>query len=99
MRIDLNPSAMPELDRSQGATSGAKTQDATNRPSASAEDVALLATGSDAIHTLKAELDKAPEIRQQKVDSLKQAIATGSYQMCPQRIADAMLADGGLNRG
>jgi negative regulator of flagellin synthesis FlgM len=88
---------MPELGRSQGATSGSKTQDATNRPQVSAEDVAHLSTGSDAVQTLKAQLDKVPEVRQQKVDSLKQAIATGTYQMYPQRIADAMFPDGGLN--
>lgn len=95
MRIDLNPSAMPELERSRGAASGSKTQDMTNRPGASAEDVAHLSTGSDALQTLKAHLDKVPEIRQQKVEGLKQAIAEGSYRMYPQQIADAMLVDGG----
>jgi negative regulator of flagellin synthesis FlgM len=99
MRIDLNSSAMPELDRSKGATSGSKTQDVTNRPPASAEDVAHLSTGSDAVQTLKAQVDQVPEIRQQKVDSLKQAIAQGTYQMHPQQIAAAMFADGGLNLG
>ena len=99
MRIDLNPSAMPELDRSKSTTTGSKTHDMTNRPLASAEDVTHLSTGSDAVQTLKAQLDKVPEIRQQKVDSLKQAIAQGSYQMYPQQIAAAMFADGGLNLG
>jgi flagellar biosynthesis anti-sigma factor FlgM len=99
MKIDLNPSAMPELDRSKGTPSGSKTHDMTNAPSANAEDIAHLSTGSDAVQTLKARLDQVPEIRQQKVDSLKQAIAEGSYRMCPQRIAAAMLADGGLNLG
>lgn len=97
MRIDLNPSATPELDRSKSATSGPKTHDMTNKPPATAEDVAHLATGSDAVQTLKAQLDNVPEIRQQKVDSLKQAIAQGAYQMHPQQIAAAMLADGVMN--
>jgi flagellar biosynthesis anti-sigma factor FlgM len=99
MRIDLNPSAMPELDRSNSATSGSKTHDMTNRPPANAEDVAHLSTGSDTVQTLKAQLDKVPEVRQQKVDSLKLAIAEGSYQMYPQQIAAAMFAGGGLNLG
>jgi flagellar biosynthesis anti-sigma factor FlgM len=99
MRIDLNPSTLPELGLSQGATSGSKTQDATNRPPASAEDVAHLSTGSDAVQTLKAQLDKVPEVRQQKVDSLKLAIAQGTYQIHPQQIAAAMFADGGLSLG
>ena len=99
MRIDLNPPAMPEVDRSKGATSGSRTHDMTNRPSAGPEDVAQLSTGSDSIRTLKAHLDKVPEIRQQRVASLQQAIAEGSYRLYPQQIADAMLADGGLNLG
>lgn len=97
MRIDLNPSATPELDRSKSATSGSKTHDMIQAPSANAEDVAQLSTGSDAIQTLKAQLDNVPEIRQQKVDSLKQAIAQGTYTLHPQQIAAAMLAEGGLN--
>ena len=99
MRIDLNPSAMPELDRSSSATSGPKTQDMTNRPAASAEDVTQLSTGSAAVQTLRAQLDQVPEVRQQKVDSLRQAIAQGSYQLYPQQIATAMLADGRHNLG
>ncbi|MGB8771940.1 MAG: flagellar biosynthesis anti-sigma factor FlgM [Candidatus Korobacteraceae bacterium] len=99
MRIDLSPSAMPELDRSKSATAGTKTHDMTNPPATSADDVAHLSTGSDAVQTLKAQLDKVPEVRQQKVDSLKQAMANGSYQLYPQQIAAAMFADGGLNLG
>jgi flagellar biosynthesis anti-sigma factor FlgM len=86
---------MPELDRSQGATSGSKTHDLTSRASDSAEDVAHLSTGSDAVQTLKAQLDRVPEIRQQKVDSLKQALVEGSYQIYPQQIAAAMFAEAG----
>jgi negative regulator of flagellin synthesis FlgM len=99
MRIDLNPSAMPELDRSKSTTSGSKTQGLTNGPAADAEDVAHLSTGSDAVQTLRAQLDKVPEVRQQKVDSLKQAMAEGSYQVHPQQIAAAMFADRGINLG
>jgi flagellar biosynthesis anti-sigma factor FlgM len=66
----------------------------TKRPSASAEEVAHLSTGSAAVQTLKAQLDKVPETRQQKVDSLKQAIAEGRHRRNPRKIAAAMFADG-----
>jgi anti-sigma28 factor (negative regulator of flagellin synthesis) len=46
---------------------------------------------------LKTRLDEVPDIRQQRVDSLKQAMAGGRYQLYPQQIAAAMFADGGLN--
>jgi flagellar biosynthesis anti-sigma factor FlgM len=76
-----------------------KIRDMTNPPSASAEDVAHLPTVSDAVQTLKAQLDKVPEIRQQKVDSLKQAIAEGRHRRDPRQIAAAMFADGILSLG
>lgn len=92
----LNPQAIPELDRSTGAAAGSKAQDVQG---GSLADVPHLFTGSAVVQTLKAHLDKLPEIRQQKVDSLKQAIAEGRYQVHPQQIADAMFADGGLDLG
>ena len=95
----LNPQAMPELDRSTSAAAGSKAQDVKQRSLAEAEDVTHLFTGSAVVQTLKAHLGKLPEIRQQKVDSLKQAIAEGRYQTHPQQIADAMFADGELDLG
>jgi flagellar biosynthesis anti-sigma factor FlgM len=71
----------------------------TKRPSASAEEVAHLSTGSAAVQVLKAQLDKVPETRQQKVDSLKQAIAEGRHRRDPRQIAAAMFADGILSLG
>jgi negative regulator of flagellin synthesis FlgM len=89
----LDPRAMPALDRSTRA--GSNGQDMT----ADAEDVMHLFAWSVAVQTLKTRLDKVPDIRQRRVDSLKQAIAEGRFQLHPQHIAAAMFADGGLNLG
>lgn len=89
----LNPQAMPALDRS--ARAGSNGQDMT----ADAMAVTHLFAWSAEVQTLKAQLDKVPDIRQQRVDSLKQAIAEGKYQLHPQQIAAAMFADGGINLG
>ncbi len=93
MRIDLNPSAMPELGRSGEAAAGTKPLDATNLAAPDAEDVAHLSSGSDAVQKLKLQLDALPDIRQQRVDALRQAISDGSYKISPQGIATAMLAE------
>jgi len=93
MRIDLNPSAMPELGRSAEAASGAKAADTTKAGAPDAEDVAHLSSGSDAVQKLKTQLDALPDVRQQRVDALKQAISDGTYKISPQRIATAMLAE------
>jgi flagellar biosynthesis anti-sigma factor FlgM len=86
----LNPQAMPALDRSTRA--GSNGQNMT----ADAKAVTHLFTGSAAVETLKARLNQVPDIRQQRVDSLKQAMAEGRYHLHPQQIAAAMLADGEL---
>jgi len=48
---------------------------------------------AELLEKLKTHVDAAPEVRQQRVGALKQALAGGSYQISPQRIAAAMLAE------
>ncbi len=87
----LNPQAIPGLDR--GTSDGSDGHGMT----ADDEDMTRLFAGSALVETLKAQLDKVPEIRQQRVDSLKQAITERRYQIYPQQIAVAMIADGALS--
>jgi len=94
MRIDLNPSAMTELGRSSDATTGTKLADTTRLAAPNAEDIAHLSSGSDAVQKLKVQLDALPEVRQQRVEALRQAISDGTYTISPHSIATAMLADG-----
>ena len=93
MRIALNPSAMTELGRSSDATTGTKPADTTKLEAPNAEDIAHLSSGSDALQKLKVQLDALPEIRQQRVDALRQAISDSTYTISPHSIATAMLAD------
>ena len=87
----LRPEDLPEVDRSK--TYG------NHGPHLSAddEDMTQMFAGSAVVQALKAQLDKFPDIRQQRVDSLKHALVVGRYQICPQRIATAMLVDEELN--
>lgn len=82
---------MPALERSTRA--GSNGQDMI----ADAKAVTHLFTWSTAAKTLKTHLDEVPDIRQPRVDSLKQAMAEGRYQLYPQQIAAAMFAEGGLD--
>lgn len=95
MRIDLTTNSMPELERSQGSASSSKSEHGpANGVSPNADDVARLSTSSDAVASFRAQLDSVPEVRQQQVGSLRQAISTGQFAVSPERIADGMLADG-----
>jgi len=95
MRIDLNPSATPELGRSGEAAAGTNRNDTTKLVAPDAEDVAHLSSGSDVVQNLKMQLDALPEVRQQRVDALRQAISDGTYKISPQGVATAMLAGQG----
>ncbi len=80
----LRPEALPEVDRSSNHGQHLSADDG---------DMNQMFAGSAVVQALKAQLDKLPDIRQQRVDSLKQALAVGRYQIYPQRIATAMLAE------
>lgn len=99
MRIDLSPTAMPELGRSADAIAGAKPGDTTQVKDPNADDVAHLSSGTDAVQKLKEQLAALPEVRQERVDALKQAISEGTYRISPRLIATAMLADAARNVG
>jgi flagellar biosynthesis anti-sigma factor FlgM len=85
--------SMPEVDHSRGSAGSNKIHGMIQRVPLNAVDEARLSTGSDTIRGLKAQLNAVPEVRQQKVDGLRQAVESGSYEVSAQRIAAAMLAD------
>ncbi len=43
-------------------------------------------------------VDAIPEVREQRIEELKRAMAEGTYQISPERIAEAMLAEAGWER-
>jgi flagellar biosynthesis anti-sigma factor FlgM len=71
----------------------------TDQAGPTPEDLAHLSTGSDAVHRLKAQLDTVPDVRQQRVESLRQAFGDGSFKISPEHIAEAMLAGEDWNPG
>ena len=56
-------------------------------------DVASFSSGAEGLSHLKAKLEGVPEVRQQRVDQLRSALAQGNYPISPEHIAQAMLAD------
>jgi flagellar biosynthesis anti-sigma factor FlgM len=78
-----------------GPVGSNKIKDMIQRGTPNAGDETRLPTASDTVDSLKARLRAVAEVRQHKVDGLRQAIETGTYEVLPQRIAAAMLADFG----
>lgn len=56
-------------------------------------DAASLSLDHTNMQSLEAQALSAPAIRQDKVDALRQAIASGQYSTTPEQIADAMIQD------
>jgi flagellar biosynthesis anti-sigma factor FlgM len=93
MRIDA-PLPLPENVQSQKVTrSGSSAQQSCLTQVDSGQDQAQLSADSVTVQQLKANLSQVPEIRQDRVDALRQAMSNGSYQVSDQQLGDAIGSD------
>lgn len=90
MRIDLFNSAAAQVPN-EGNAQPAKAGIAPSVEQNDSGDRTTLTSGSTAISSLVSEAMNTPAIRQDKVQSLQQAIANGQYQLDPHQIAGAMI--------
>lgn len=88
------------IDPSQAAASGIASEASPKQVNAENVAASELAGGSDrttltstqqSLSGLVSTAMSSPEIRQDRVDSLKQAISDGSYQLDPEKIAASMI--------
>jgi flagellar biosynthesis anti-sigma factor FlgM len=91
MRIDLYNSTASELASEQ--TSLKNSQNAATSGAPGPQDRATLSSDTTAIGSLVSTAMSSPELRQQTIESLKQAIGSGQYQLDPQAIAASMVDD------
>lgn len=90
MRID---SAVPPLENQPTSQVGSSsTSGSPSRPGSvnSEQDQAQLSVDSGTMQSLKASLSQLPEVRQDRVDALRQAVSSGTYQVSDQQLSDAM---------
>jgi flagellar biosynthesis anti-sigma factor FlgM len=92
MRIDLNPGArsLPESNRSTSQSSVGGANAVPSNPLG--EDQAQLSGAHLQVQSLVAQALQLPEIRQEKVNSLRQAVLGGGYQPSPTQVAEAVFA-------
>ena len=93
MRIDPNSSpGNPSLSGLEGASVRKPVQgsEGSTRPG---DDSAQLSFSQGAIAALKTQLAHMPEIRQERVMALRQAVADGTYQVTPRQIAQGMFQE------
>jgi len=92
MRIDLFNSAASQIASEQSSQQvGAQ---GTAKPAQSGtEDRATLTSASTSLGSLVNTALNSPEVRQGLVDSLKQAVSSGQYQLDPGKIAASIVDD------
>ena len=93
MRIDA-PLPLPEnLQTSKVTGSRSSAPQGRTAPVGSDQDQAQLSVDSAKVQQLQAKLSQVPEIRQERVDSLRLAMSSGNYQVSDQQLSDAIGSD------
>jgi negative regulator of flagellin synthesis FlgM len=87
MRIGLNSPQSPEISTDRASTSSVSTQSTS-----ATSQVDKFSGDTVSLSSLATQALQLPEVRQDKIDSLRQQIASGNYQIDSKGIADAMLS-------
>jgi flagellar biosynthesis anti-sigma factor FlgM len=93
MRVDLRTYGLepPEKGKTDGA--GKSPASELHGSATAGADQARFRFDQKRVHALEAEAMAQPEIREQKVDLLRQAVGKGEYAVSDGQVAEAMLAD------
>jgi flagellar biosynthesis anti-sigma factor FlgM len=93
MRVDLRTYGLgpPEEKTTERASTSRAAESTSN--GAAGLDQARFSFGQARVHALEAEVLAQPEVRQERVDLLRQALGKGEYAVSEGQIADAMIAD------
>jgi len=89
MRIDLNQTASQIASENNPKPVDAENVAASDL--ASADDRTTLTSTQQSLNSLVSTAMSSPEVRQDRVDSLKQAISDGTYELDPEKIASSMI--------
>jgi flagellar biosynthesis anti-sigma factor FlgM len=93
MRIDLNQTSQPLHEtNSNSATSAGAAVPASVTSGLGGEDQAQLSGVHAHVLALVAQASQLPEVREQRVHALRQAIQSGQYQSSPEKVAGAVFA-------
>jgi len=90
MRIDLyGPQSLPEAEHRPAANSASNASSSSG--AASAEDQAQFSGAHVQVAALAAQANQLPEIRQERVQPLRQLVNSGRYALDPEKIAGSMV--------
>jgi len=91
MRIDLYNSAASQISTEPNSQQVSAQNTGNSGQVDNTEDRATLTSDSTSVGSLVSTALNSPQVRQDKVDSLRQAVSSGQYQLDPQKIAASMI--------
>ncbi len=90
MKIDA-PLSLPENHPPEKVgRSGSPIGRARSGHVGEAHDEARLSVDLDKVETLRSQLSRLPEVRQERVEAIRQAVREGRHQVSDQQIAEAL---------
>jgi flagellar biosynthesis anti-sigma factor FlgM len=94
MRIDLNheSQALPETSRSTAQGTAAAAASASTSQALGGEDQAELSGAPAQVQALVAQAAQLPEVREERVQALRQAVERGNYTIDPEAVAGALFS-------
>ena len=99
MRVDLRAYGVDAPDKAKTDQAGKAPGSATHESGAAGADQTRFSFDQARVKTLEAAAMAQPEVRQQKVDAIRQAVGKGEYAVSDTQIADAISADFGAAAG
>jgi flagellar biosynthesis anti-sigma factor FlgM len=91
MRIDSNQGAQSAAETERPGAQGGAAANGASGAGAIGEDQAQLSGAHTQVAAVAAQAAQLPEIREERVQSLRQAVSSGQYDAPPEKVASAML--------
>jgi len=93
MKIDLNNSIPDPIVTQKGNNNNTNAASTSQVHNAGGDDTASLSFDRASVGSLVSQAMASPDVRQDKVEALSQAISNGQYKVEPNKIAEAMLQE------
>jgi flagellar biosynthesis anti-sigma factor FlgM len=91
MRVDLNHGTQQVPEGNSGSMQNPAANRSASLSPAIGEDQAQLSGAQVQVEALAGQASQLPEVREERVQALRQAVETGRYQPAPLEVAGAML--------
>jgi len=95
MRVDLRTHGPEPPDKSKPGRASQTPPPSAHESDAARVDQARFSFDQKRVQTLEAQAMAQPEVREQRVEALRQAIGKGEYAVSDSQVADAMIAEFG----